>query len=359
MRAVLEHLSRLVAFDTRNPPRRIGGDGIFAYLRAALGPRFRFDLQDLGDGCVSLLATRGTPRVLYNFHVDTVPAATGWQTDPLELVVEGDRAVGLGACDIKGAAACMLAALESGSDDAALLFTSDEEAGSSACVRGFLATQPSFDAVVVAETTQARAVVAHRGIATSAGVFHGVEGHSSAARALRDSAVHEAVRWSSAALRLARDYENVEFRGLRGVRFNLGVLQGGQKPNMIAGEATVRWGVRPLPSQSLQDVVAEFQRCAPDPGRVTWGSGFAGSPLPVERAPALGLASGLGFNVGPEVDFWTEAALFSEAGLDALVFGPGDIAQAHAPGEWVSLSQLQAVRDAYAGAVLRSFSGGV
>ena len=45
--------------------------------------------------------------------------------------------------------------------------------------------------------------------------------------------------------------------------------------------------------------------------------------------------------VGNAVDFWTEASLFSQAGLTAFVYGPGDIAQAHTADEWVALAQLQ------------------
>jgi acetylornithine deacetylase len=62
---------------------------------------------------------------------------------------------------------------------------------------------------------------------------------------------------------------------------------------------------------------------------------------------ATALAADLGLPVGEPVDFWTEAALFSEAGLDAIVFGPGDIAQAHTAGEWVSLADLAAALAAY------------
>jgi acetylornithine deacetylase len=53
------------------------------------------------------------------------------------------------------------------------------------------------------------------------------------------------------------------------------------------------------------------------------------------------MADELGLPVGSAVDFWTEASLFSAAGLTALVYGPGDIAQAHSADEWVALSQLQ------------------
>jgi acetylornithine deacetylase len=61
LRATLEHLRALVAFDTRNPPRHIGADGIFAYLCGHL-PGFELDLVDHGAGAVSLYARRGNPK---------------------------------------------------------------------------------------------------------------------------------------------------------------------------------------------------------------------------------------------------------------------------------------------------------
>ena len=51
--------------------------------------------------------------------------------------------------------------------------------------------------------------------------------------------------------------------------------------------------------------------------------------------------------IGKPVNFWTEASLFSEAGLTAFVYGPGDIAQAHTANEWVALEQLKTVENAY------------
>src|SRR5262245_57531861 len=125
----LAHLEALVACDTRNPPRDITVDehrGLFAYLRARVEPGFRTALFDHGQGQVSLLCARGKPRLLFNFHLDTVPAASGWFEDPLRLRVEKGRAYGLGAADVKGAAACMLAAISRSWGDVALLFTTDE-----------------------------------------------------------------------------------------------------------------------------------------------------------------------------------------------------------------------------------------
>jgi acetylornithine deacetylase len=366
LRRTLEHLERLVAFDTRNPPRAIAGDvGLFAYLRDMLqGSGLRCDTVDLGDGCVYLLAVRGAPQVLFNVHVDTVPTDPGWTADPHRLRVEDDRAIGLGACDIKGAAACLLSVLETTEGPAAVLFSSDEEAGSSRCVREFLArsdlssgtadmstgtSHPSFRSVVVGEPTRCRAVLEHRGIGTATAMFTGTGGHASAARALRDSAVHEAVRWASLALARAGESEADAAAGpLQGLRLNLGAVEGGLKANMIASAATVRFGVRPPPELPPEFALAELFALAPDPARVRFTPGFLAPPLPAggparladARAAAAALAARLGLPPGDPVDFWTEAALFSAAGCDVLVYGPGSIEQAHTAGEYVPLADL-------------------
>jgi len=347
----LAHLEALVGFDTTNPPRRIDGSGIFAYVRHSLGPSFHFDTENLGDGCVSLLATRGHPRRLFNFHLDTVPADPAWKQDPFRLEIRGGRAIGLGVADIKGAAACMLTALEQTDGPAAVLFTSDEEAGRGRCVPSYLSRRDSWDSVVVAEPTRGRALVEHRGLGIAAGTFAGRSGHASAERALEDSATHEAVRWAARALDYAEAQETQSFGPLRGIRFNLGILQGGTKPNMIASEAGVRFAVRPLPGQRLEEVVAAIQACARDSGRVAWEPGFAGPPLPTGGAETAArtraMVGALGLEPAPPADFWSEAALFSAAGHPSFVYGPGDIAQAHTAGEWVDSDDLGAAVATY------------
>ena len=116
----IEHLKALVAFDTRNPPRDIGTDGIFAYCRKHLPQDFKVETIDLGEGCVYLHAVRGNPKLLINVHLDTVPIAEGWDTDPHTLTLKDERAYGLGAADIKGAAALLLQAVNETQGDIGL-----------------------------------------------------------------------------------------------------------------------------------------------------------------------------------------------------------------------------------------------
>jgi acetylornithine deacetylase len=359
---VLSHLEALVACDTRNPPRAAAGiDRLFAYVRQALPRGFVVDEVDLGDGCRWLHARRGDDDralPLVNVHIDTVPLDAGWATpaagvDPFRLDVkrEGatERATGLGACDIKGAVAAFLVAAADVDAPASLLLTSDEEAGSSKCVRTFCEKNDvTGRTILVAEPTQARAVLAHRGIGTALLTFAGVAGHASAQRAIDDSAVARCVRFCSRALDHASASDNA-------IRLNLGRIDGGTKANMIASECLLRLGVRPPPSQPPEDVLDTLFSLAD--ATTTTTKGFLAPALPARfgartvddaRAQAAARATALGLPLGDDVDFFTEAAFFSAAGADAIVFGPGDIAQAHTAFEWVDVEQLLSVAATYA-----------
>lgn len=357
LEAVLRHLEALVSFDTRNPPRAIGTGGMFDYIRGQL-PGFAIEVVDHGAGAVSLLAVRGKPTRLFNVHLDTVPDSPAWTDDPFRLRVTDDHAIGLGACDIKGAAAALIAAAGRTEGDAAFLFSTDEEGADPRCIAAFLARDHGFEEAIVAEPTRCEAVLAHRGIAAVRMQFHGEAGHASGANAMQASALHQAVRWGHDALAQVEAEAHQRFGGLTGLRFNIGRIEGGIKPNMIAPQAELRFGFRPLPSHDVEALHERFRSFALE--ATGYEATFHGPSLPAgdvaqaesRRLAARDLADELQLPIGNAVDFWTEASLFSQAGMTAIVFGPGDIAQAHTADEWVSLEQL----DAYAGHVARILS---
>ena len=356
----LAHLEKLVSFDTRNPPRAIAAEGgIFDYLRANL-PGFQVQVVDHGAGAVSLYAVRGRPKYLFNVHLDTVPDSPHWSADPHAMRRLDDRVVGLGVCDIKGAAAALLAAANAGDGDAAFLFSSDEEANDPRCIAAFLARGIPYEAVLVAEPTMGEAVLAHRGISSVLVRFQGRAGHASGPQDAAASALHQAVRWGARALDHVQSLAHARFGGLTGLRFNIGRIEGGIKANMIAPEAELRFGFRPLPSMDVDQLLATFAGFA-EPAAAHFEETFRGPSLPSgdiaraeeRRLAARDVADALELPVGNAVDFWTEASLFSAAGYTALVYGPGDIAQAHTADEFVTLEQLRR----YAGSVHRIING--
>ncbi|MBN6151249.1 acetylornithine deacetylase [Xanthomonas sp. AmX2] len=357
LETTLAHLDRLVSFDTRNPPRAIGTGGMFDYLRAQL-PGFRVEVIDHGAGAVSFHAVRGAPKYLFNVHLDTVPDSPHWSADPHTLRRAEDRVIGLGVCDIKGAAAALVAAANAGDGDAAFLFSTDEEANDPRCIAAFLAAHPAvpgsrspvpaYEAVLVAEPTMSEAVLAHRGISSVLMRFAGRAGHASGRQDPAASALHQAMRWGSRALDHVESLAHARFGGLTGLRFNIGRVEGGIKANMIAPQAELRFGFRPLPSMDVDALLATFAGFA-EPAAAHFEETFRGPSLPSgdiaqaedKRLAARDVADALELPIGNAVDFWTEASLFSAGGYTALVYGPGDIAQAHTADEWVSLQQLQ------------------
>ncbi|MEE4639765.1 MAG: M20/M25/M40 family metallo-hydrolase [Wenzhouxiangella sp.] len=347
---VLEHLAPLIACDSQNPPRRITPDSaMFVYVAGVL-ERAGFDLafEDYGDGHMNLFAKRGSARVLFNCHLDTVPVGEGWTRPPLELGVEHGRAYGRGVCDIKGAAAALLSVAEQTDQAMAILFSSDEEGAGSCCIRRFLEVPEhcEFQQIVVCEPTGCRAVLAHRGYLSVKGHFRGIMGHSSEPRALTESANHRAARWASAAL----DHCAAEAAAGRPTCFNLGLFNGGTKSNVIAGDARLHYSARLGPGQSNDALFTALRDLAGAANWANWEIPFSGPPLPAagrDDAMARGFCRRHGLDMGDPVGFWTEASLFSEAGLSALVLGPGDIAQAHAVDEWLELDQLERVEILY------------
>jgi len=345
---ILEHLSPLIASDSQNPPRRIGTDApMLDYIRSMLKREFTFELTDHGDGHVTLLARRGRPDVLFNCHLDTVPVGEGWKVPPLKLTVNDGRAWGRGVCDIKGAAAALMHVAETTDRPMAMLFSTDEEGAGGCCVREFLESDAArgFSFAVVCEPTANRAVLSHRGFLSVKGWFNGTAGHSSEPRALADNAIHAAGGWIAAAsdhcMRLAESGETT--------CFNVGRIDGGIKSNVIADRCFVHYSARLAPGGDNDALFADLAGLA-EAGRADWQVPFSGPPLPAagrDADAARAFAGRHALEVTERVDFWTEASLFSAAGLDAVVLGPGHIEQAHTVDEWVALDQLEAAYSSY------------
>ena len=346
---IIAHLSALVACDSQNPPRALSATSpMFSYIQDQLGANFEFDLIDHGDGHVTLLAERGRTTTLFNCHLDTVPAGAGWSHSPLELIVRNERAYGRGSCDIKGAAAVLIALSQASEAPMALLFTTDEEGAGGCCVQRFLESSHAqrYERVVVCEPTACRAVLSHRGFLSVKGQFFGAAGHSSESRALTDNAIHRFANWLAAAL----TYCSAEAEAGRETCFNVGTVDGGIKSNVIADHLDVHWSARLLPGQDNQQLLETLKGLS-SPADAEWLVPFSGPSFPSSCVDSESARQWMNQHRVPmieAVDFWTEASLFSAAGKDAVVLGPGHIEQAHTVDEWVAIDQLNEAIEVYA-----------
>jgi acetylornithine deacetylase len=171
------------------------------------------------------------------------------------------------------------------------------------------------------------------------------------------NAAEYAVRYVS---RLMALREDLRARVPAGSRFeppyttiNIGRVQGGHAHNVIVGKAEVDWEFRPVQTSDFrfvketmeafveQDLLPQMRAVYPQADISTETLGEVVGLEPMTQNAARDLMSGLlGANSAGVVPFGTEAGLFQQFGMDVVVCGPGSIAQAHKPDEFVSLDQL-------------------
>ncbi len=298
--------------------------------------------QDGGPGAY-VYATFGSPKLLVNVHLDTVPVTTGWSREPLVLEADGDKLFGLGSADTKGAIACVLAALgDSTPKNVAILFSGDEER-QSRCMAAFIDSKrgAQLERAIVCEPTARRMGIGHRGIRGYRFQTSGPGGHSSMA----DHVAKPNIAMARLALELdalgERYLETSEGNSMPGLCLNVGELHGGVAFNVIAERSKLSLSIRPALGFDSGRFDAELGTCI----RAAGGSFelecvLDRQPFATRDIDAFAPLVGDAPREHATLDFWTEAALLSAAGIDAVVIGPGDIAVAHGPDEFVTVEDL-------------------
>jgi acetylornithine deacetylase/succinyl-diaminopimelate desuccinylase-like protein len=138
---------------------------------------------------------------------------------------------------------------------------------------------------------------------------------------------------------------------------NVGLIQGGKQPNIVPDECAILIDRRTLPGESNSQVIREIKSLLRQHDlSVQIGSTQAGRCGPMEanlRQPLIQeLFRSLGHTAPVGANYFSDAGVLAAAGIPSVLFGPGDIAQAHIPDEWVSLKQLERSKEM----LLRFFS---
>lgn len=344
-------LRDLVAFrtDVHEGNERPIADHLAELLRACSPDEVTVGDVPRADGLKAaswVYARFGSPKVLVNAHLDTVPPNSEWSAEPFVPRIDSDKLYALGACDTKGAAAAILCALgDARPKDTGVLFSGDEEF-SSVVMRWFVASQhrEGLERAIVCEPTNLKVGTRHRGFVAFEITVDGPGGHSSNA----DTTVAPIALLS----RLAVAYDDWGQRqrpvgppGFPGVCMNLAKLDGGVAFNVIPPHGRLLVSVRPPPGSDTGAMFEELQAMA---ARIVPGSTFTflrqNAPFATRDhasfVPLVGERASSPIDLG----FWTEAALLASAGIDAVVIGPGAIQQAHGPDEWVPLAELHEAR---------------
>ncbi|MBT2322736.1 acetylornithine deacetylase [Variovorax paradoxus] len=349
----VELLRILVAFDTTSHRSNLD---LIAWIAEYLGGHgVKVRLVHSDDGAkANLLATIGPEAaggIVLSGHTDVVPVDDQvWDSDPFTLVERDGRFHGRGSADMKGFIAACLAAVPSWrsanpSRPIHLALSYDEEVGCFGVPRliaDMRAHVPPPALAIIGEPTQMRIGLAHRGFYGHRATFRGRPAHSGDP-ALGISAIEPAALLIAQLASLGR---TLPMQGNR-TTFNVGRISGGTAINIVPGCCEVLWEFRPPDEASAAVVRVEIEQllAAVPPGVGVEMTQLAGVPgLAAESdGVAVNVARTLGALWPPgEIPFGTEAGFFQQAGIPSLVCGPGAIAQAHQPNEWIAASELDA-----------------
>ena len=361
-----ELLARLVAFDTTShktnlPLVRFVEDYLAQHGFAC---NLVYDATGHKANMFATIGPREVRGVALSGHTDVVPV-TGqdWKTDPFRLTERDGRLYGRGTTDMKGFLACVLASVPRFKTAPLkvpihIVFSYDEEIG---CVGvrtlidqlGNSITQPRM--VIVGEPTSMAVVDAHKGPVRWNVKVTGRPAHSSMAPL--------GVNAIAIAARLIGELERIEADlkvSMRDTRFDppyptlqVTSISGGTASNIIPVTCEFGFEVRALPGldiAALEGHLRAFaeEHCLPEMKKIAPESGIelrqTNNVPPFSAghgADVVTLALALtGSNETLAVSYATEAGLFQGAGAEAVVCGPGDIAQAHTADEWIAESQL-------------------
>ena len=362
-------LEQLVGFDTTSRNSNLKLIGFIRDYLDRLDVPYRVSTDAAGQkaNLHAIIGPRGPGGLALSGHVDTVPVdGQAWSSDPFTLRRQDGRLFGRGACDMKGfVASCLAAVPEFQARNLArplhLFISFDEEVGCGGVKRliqdlGESGLRP--DLCVVGEPSSMKPILAHKGKINVTVTVRGLPGHSSepgkGVNAVQ--AAGEAIAWvAREARRLAAEGPFEDGFDPPHTTIHVGTIEGGSILNIIPERAVFTMEWRPIPGDSphrhlerMRAYVAEtiepsMKEVHPDCGfTFDLGLEMPGMALPPDHALATVVKQVAGSNHAGKVAYGTEGGFFENAGIPTIICGPGDIAQAHQPDEWIAESQLDA-----------------
>ncbi|MGQ0712454.1 MAG: ArgE/DapE family deacylase [Gemmatimonadaceae bacterium] len=353
----------LVRIDSRNPSLATGAPGEAAAAHALAETLdtwgFRVEVFDAAPGRANVIARAGRSRgrtLMLNGHLDVVDVE-GMAHAPFDATVRQGKLYGRGAADMKGGIAAMSAAAaraaQRGLDGEVIIAAVADEEHTSLGTRGLLRRGVRADAAIVGEPTSLAIMPAHRGFA-----WLEVEVQGRAAHGSRYDLGIDAILEAGALLveldRVDRETLSATTHPILGrASLHASSIRGGTGWSTYPDQCRIQIERRTLPGESREQPLADVRAAIE---RVT------------EARPSLAAAARLVFSQPPsEVDLdaaivralsaaladrdervsiggmsaWTDAALLNDAGIPAICFGPGDIAQAHAAEEWIEVEEVE------------------
>jgi len=372
MQSTLQLLRDMIAIPSVNPmgaANQSAEKGMANFIENVLnGARIDCERQTVSEGRDNLIAIVHSTEsdvngIMLNSHMDTVPV-DNMSIKPFDPVIENRRVFGRGSCDAKASIAAMMSALIEYADQphrprpAVFAAMADEEFGFSGSWKLIEKSWP-VSACVVGEPTLLTRVIAHKGIVRWRIAVDGLSAHG-AEPELGRNAVYDGARVALAleeyAQRLA---EKQPHPRLGHSTLNVGRVAGGHAVNIVPDKCVFELECRLLPGEDGQQAVTSCEHFLRDrlseSVQLTFESPYLIDPA-METEPEAEIVEALARAQEDELGFHrelaganygTDGSKLSRAGIQTVVCGPGDIAQAHTANEFVEITQLELATPMY------------
>lgn len=336
--------------------------GVADYIEAWISKNTSHQITRQHDNVLVYVPGKNHKKCLiFNGHVDTVKIGdrAKWHTNPLQLTEKDGKLYGLGASDMKGAVAAMLELLSKYNDtppacDIYCMFVVEEETTGNGTNDTLKYLQPQLKkyndvAAVIGESTTLTAVLGHRGNAFVKVTFQGQGGHASRPPAVTEQAIHKAQRFI-ASVEQQKDAWATQYTDplLGGVGVTVtGNAAGTGAMNQIPTEAVVTLDVRTIPAfhSVLEQELTTWTKSFEGSAQILYPcpAGFCDPDDPIAQT-VMRLASQTDVQVTQGA---TDQQFFTQAGIPAVICGPGDKSVIHAPNEYISKVLLETCTDRY------------
>jgi acetylornithine deacetylase len=351
----------LVAIPSVNPTLEAGGAGerLIAERCAAWleGWGFATRMEEVAPGRCNVVATRdgAGPTLLLNGHLDTV-GTQGMTVAPYTGEVRDGRMYGRGSCDMKGGVASLLAAANrlarSGPAPPLVVALTADEEHASLGMQALVGSGVKADLAVVCEPTGLSVMPAHKGFVWVRASFRGRAAHGSRPD-LGIDAIRHAALFLTALDSLSDELEARPPHPLLGCgSLHAGTIRGGTAESVYPERCELLLERRTLPGEGPAAIMAELSTVLEGLKAHEHGLDATlevtlerpGTEVPADSTLVGGLLeAGASHDVPRVVEgmtAWVDAAFLNEAGIPAVCYGPGYIAQAHSADEWIELDQI-------------------
>ena len=311
------------------------------------------------------------PTILYNGHLDVVPAGCDWNIDPFDGIIKDDRMYGRGTADMKsGVAAMIYAAIilnRMGNrflGQLILFFNVDEERENLGMLK-FLEEEHKADFAIISEPTSLDICIGHKGVARYRVKTYGTNGHVSFVEK-PDNALYKMTKLINELEKLSFVVKEKEHPLIGKASLAVTQIKGGTAPNIVPNYCEIEIDRRLLPGEKQEEVLSQIEECL---NIIAKSNNFEYELENYLFIPASYIDESHSFikqvsqsilavkKHEPEIKAFEaccEAPFLSvEKGIPTIICGPGNLQQAHVTDEYVELNQVKDASKIFIDLILR------